>query len=396
MMLHDPWHAFIDFGCEKPPLGQGRLKGLTFAVKDVFDIEGSVTSAGNPDWLRTHGNAISTANVITELLQAGAHLQGKTHTDELMYGLNGENVHYGTPVNPKAPKRIPGGSSSGSAVAVAGELVDFALGTDTGGSVRIPSSYTGIFGYRPTMGRISLQGVIPLSQSFDTVGCMARSPAILEEVALTLLKGSVFPSTKSFSRAIIAQDAISRVDPKPAVRAQSHIQQITSEFPSVTQDVIAREGLDVWSQAFRIIQGYDIWKNFGQWILENQPHFGPGFRERFYWTQTIRAEDRNAWSQKWLGWRDELWERLREDTLMIFPTAPGLAPEKNTPANLLDSFRDRVLQLTCIAGLGGLPQISMPILDIDGVPFGISVVAGPGMDEALLSWVRMYMEARHE
>ena len=134
----------------------GPLATLSLAVKDVFHIKGHPTGAGNPDWLRTHPVAGTTAPAVQRLLDAGAHIVGKTHTDELAYSLNGENVHYGTPVNPNAAGRIPGGSSSGSAAAVAGGLVDFAIGTDCGGSVRLPASYCGIFGFRPTHGRIPL------------------------------------------------------------------------------------------------------------------------------------------------------------------------------------------------------------------------------------------------
>ncbi len=105
---------------------------------------------------------------------------GKAITDELTYSLNGENIHYGTPVNPKAPGRIPGGSSSGSAVAVAGELADFALGTDCGGSVRAPASFCGIYGMRPSHGRISTAGVFRLAPRFDTVGWFARDGRLLE------------------------------------------------------------------------------------------------------------------------------------------------------------------------------------------------------------------------
>ena len=161
----------------------GRHKGvaaaLSFALKDVFDVEGVTACAGNPDWLRTHRAATRTAPAVDKLLDAGASLRGLTITDELTLGLNGENFHYGTPTNPAAPDRVSGGSSCGSAAAVAGGLVDFALGTDTGGSVRVPASYCGIFGFRPTHGRVSNAGVVPLAPSFDTVGWFARDPKVL-------------------------------------------------------------------------------------------------------------------------------------------------------------------------------------------------------------------------
>src|SRR3546814_654433 len=165
----------------------GPLAGVTFAAKDIFDTAGHVTGCGNPDWLRTHSPAVETAPVVHTLLEAGATLVGKTLTDEIAYSLNGENVHYGTPINVNAPGRIPGGSSNGSAAAVAGGLVDFALGSDTGGSVRVPASYCGIYGLRPTHDRISLDGVMPLAPSFDTVGWFAREADLIARVGQVLL-----------------------------------------------------------------------------------------------------------------------------------------------------------------------------------------------------------------
>ena len=174
---------------ERAPLGTGRLSGLSFAVKDLFDLAGAMTTFGNPDWASTHTPAIATAPVVLALLQAGAYLAGKTKTQELAYGLTGENVWHGTPTNPAAPDRFPGGSSCGSAAAVAGSLVDFALGSDTGGSVRIPASYCGLFGIRPTQGAISLAGACALAPSFDTCGWFARSAALLSGVGEVLLAG---------------------------------------------------------------------------------------------------------------------------------------------------------------------------------------------------------------
>jgi amidase len=170
-MMHDPLNAFCRHThVELAGSGSGRLTGLTFAAKDVFDIAGHRTGNGNPVWLETHPPAERTASAVQRLLDAGARMVGKTHTDDMAYSLNGENVHYGTPVNPVAPGRIPGGSSSGSAAAVAGGLVDFALGTDCGGSVRLLASYCGLYGLRPTHGLAPADGVVPLASSFDAVG----------------------------------------------------------------------------------------------------------------------------------------------------------------------------------------------------------------------------------
>lgn len=169
---------------------QGPLAGVTLAVKDLFDVAGLPTGAGSPEWLATHPVPNESAAAVSRLLDAGAHIVGKTHTDELAWSLNGENAHYGTPQNPNAPGRIPGGSSSGSAAAVAGSLVQIALGSDTGGSVRLPASYCGIYGIRPTHGRIDLRGVVPLAPSYDTVGWFARDPMLLSTVGKVLLNAS--------------------------------------------------------------------------------------------------------------------------------------------------------------------------------------------------------------
>lgn len=181
-MVDNQYGAFIDPQLTVGRLGNGILDGLTFAVKDVYAVAGHSSSAGNPDWLRSHNPSTEHAAVVRQLLRSGATLRGATHTDELMYSLGGENHHYGTPINPRAAGCIPGGSSSGSAVAVASGSVDFALGTDTGGSIRVPSAYCGVYGFRPTHGAVNMEGVIPLSPQFDTVGWIADRMDVLQKV----------------------------------------------------------------------------------------------------------------------------------------------------------------------------------------------------------------------
>ena len=158
--MDDPYGAFCPNGdVALAGAGTGPLEGLSFAVKDIYHIAGHRTGFGNPTWLNTHQPADRTASTVSRLLDAGADMVGKTLTDEMAYSLTGENAHYGTPVNPAAPDRVPGGSSNGSASAVAGGLVDFALGTDCGGSVRLPASYCGILGMRPSLGRVPVDGI---------------------------------------------------------------------------------------------------------------------------------------------------------------------------------------------------------------------------------------------
>src|SRR6185503_7830288 len=205
---------------------EGPLSGLTFGAKDIYDIAGHKTGFGSPDWLRTHPAATRTAPTVQRLLKAGADMVGRTHTDEMTFSLNGENAHYGTPVNVNAPGRIPGGSSSGSASAVAGGLVDFALGSDTGGSVRAPASFCGIYGLRPTHGRISLEGACPLASSFDTAGWFARDADVMERVGAVLLReerDSTLPRGL-----LVAEDAFELAGPEATAALQRGLERVIS------------------------------------------------------------------------------------------------------------------------------------------------------------------------
>ena len=208
----DPLGAFCrDNHAALTGAGNGPLAGLSFAAKDVFHVAGHRTGFGHPDWLRTHPPAGETAAAVQRLLGAGATMVGRTLTDELAYSLSGENPHYGTPVNPRAPDRIPGGSSNGSVSAVAGGLVDFALGTDCGGSVRLPASYCGVFGMRPTHGRVPVAGVIPFGPSFDAVGWFARDAGTMARVGRVLLGGDA--GAPPARRLLVVRDAFALVDP---------------------------------------------------------------------------------------------------------------------------------------------------------------------------------------
>src|SRR5437870_2254931 len=196
-----------------PATKSGPLDGLRFAVKDLIDVAGHRTGCGNPTWLATHPPASVSAVCVEQLLAAGAQCEGKTVTDELAFSLLGENFHYGTPLNPAAPDRVPGGSSSGSASAVVCGLVDFAIGTDTGGSVRVPASNCGIWGWRPSHGLISVAGVMPFSPTLDTVGVFARSAELLQSVATELLAANTPAATEPTRRTIhLVREAFDAVD----------------------------------------------------------------------------------------------------------------------------------------------------------------------------------------
>jgi amidase len=369
---------------------EGPLAGLTMAVKDVYDIAGHRTGNGNPVWLETHPAAETTASSVQRLLDAGARMIGKTHTDELAYSLNGENMHYGTPTNPRAPGRIPGGSSSGSAAAVSGGLVDFALGTDCGGSVRLPASYGGIYGIRTSHGLIPADGIVPLAASFDTVGWFARSSRLMWQVGDALLPPSSAPwRPKSL---LIAADAFAAVDTAIVDALQQGIGKVKAAFSTV-QDVDVYTGEPAeWSALFRILQGDEIREFHSDWIARYQPEFGPGIRERFQWTRTI---DPNEVAKAKPGREmvaQHLAQLLGDDCLLCLPTAPGIAPKLRTPADELEVFRARAFALLAIAGLARLPQINLPVGTLDGCPVGLSLIGPRGSDRGLLAWTAAHFQ----
>ena len=362
--------------------GAGPLAGLTFGVKDIFDIAGHRTGFGSPEWFATHPAAARTAPTVQRLLDAGAEMIGKTHTDELTYSLNGENAHYGTPVNVNAAGRIPGGSSSGSAAAVAAGLCDFALGSDTGGSVRAPASYCGVYGIRPTHGRVSLEGACPLARSFDTAGWFARDAALLERVGRVLL-GEERAGTPG--RVLVAQDAFDLAGKAVTQALQPALDKLGAVARETEAFTVAAEGLPQWFQVFRVLQGAEVWAQHGAWINRVKPDLGPGVKQRIEWTSTINARDVGPAKAK----REEIARRMNDalagNAVLALPTVPGIALLRNAPPAETEDFRGRAMSLLCIAGLARLPQVSLPLARLDGCPLGLSLVAARGGDMMLLA-----------
>ncbi|MCM3789372.1 amidase [Domibacillus indicus] len=389
--MNDQWNAFIDQEIKLVPTGKGALDGRTFAVKDVFSIKGYTSSAGNPDWLRTHEPAEETADSIRKLVDAGAALTGTLQTDELMYSLNGENAHYGTPVNPKAPDRIPGGSSSGSAAAAAAGLVDFAIGTDTGGSVRIPSSYCGLYGIRPTHGAVDISGVIPLAKSFDTVGWMAQDLNLLAQAGDVLLPAS--DKKNPFQRILIEEEAWALPDTETKAALRRLLPAAEKQTNHVEHVRVAEEGLAAWTEVFRTIQALEIWEEHGSWITKEQPVFGPGIAERFQMAGTLKKAECQGQLDKRKDIQQRMDELLKDDALLIIPTAPGPAPLLNLHGEAAEQYRAKTMQLTCIAGLAGLPQITLPLTEAGGLPVGLSVIAGRHQDRRLIQWASAFVQA---
>ncbi|MGH7248448.1 MAG: amidase, partial [Pseudomonadota bacterium] len=287
--MHDPYNAFCKHGPVR--LGgaaAGPLAGMTFAAKDLFDIAGHVTGGGNPDWLASHAAATRTAPAVQKLLDAGAIMAGKTHTDELSRGIFGENAHHGTPTNPKAPGRVPGGSSSGSAVAVAGNLVDFALGTDTGGSVRVPASFCGIYGLRPSHGRLPFEGVLPQAPSFDTIGFFARTPDLLALIANVLL-GIDAARAPRVRRLIVAEDAFAAAEAEVRAALAPAVDRLAQMVGRCERRPLSAVPPSEWLRHQAVLQGREAWATFGNWIDTHNPRFAFEVADTFL--RGARADD---------------------------------------------------------------------------------------------------------
>jgi amidase len=360
----------------------GPLAGLTVAIKDMYDIAGERTGAGNPDWLANAKPAAAHAAAIEKLLAAGATIVGKTICDEFFYSVAGMNAHYGTPANVRASGRIPGGSSSGSAAAAAAGACDFALGSDTGGSVRIPASLCGLYGIRTTLGRVDARGAMDMSPSFDTIGWLAPTAGVFRRVGAALLGGGAVPSP--IGAMLVADDAFAEADAAVATLLREALGAMSGELPKPRNIRIAPDGLDPWRDAVRVIQAHEIWRIYGRFVEEKHPRFGPGVAERMKAASEISDAQADAARKVHAAARDRIRSTLQPGTLLALPSAPCIAPRLDTPAEGFDAYRTRVMRLTCAAGLGGLPQISIPVGTVDGCPVGLSFVGWAGGDEALL------------
>ena len=370
------------------PNREGKLSALTFAVKELYDVKGFVTGAGNPQWKNTHPAAQTTAPAVELLLNEGATLIGKTISDEMAFSLDGENAHYGTPLNTQCPDRIPGGSSSGSAAAVAGGLVDFALGTDTAGSMRIPASYCGIYGFRPTHGAISLQGVHPMAPSFDAAGWFARTPEMLARVGSVLL-GSEIPEFK-VDKFVIACDLFDTKDASIASKYAAFIQKLSELRVEVVETELGKPDFSTWIDALRNIQWWELNQAHGAWISRNLDAFGEEIRGRL---EKIASVTRNEMEEKRLVRKqliNQIENLISPGILIVFPTAPGIAPLKGRPIDEARASRVNTLRHTCIAAVAGLPQVSMPLIEQDGCPLGISFLGARGQDGQLLAAAQIF------
>jgi amidase len=346
-------------------------------------VPGHVTGAGNPDWARTHAPATDLAAVLDRLTAAGAALAGRTVVDELSFGLFGVNPHHGTPRNPVAPDSLPGGASSGAAAATAAGLVDFAVGLDSGGSVLVPASLCGLYGVRPTPGRVSLAGAFTVAPSFDAVGWLARDPEVLWQVTTALLGGA--DPGPPMARLVLPDDAWAGADDEVVDAMVPELQRLGLRLAMVHEPALAAEGLDRWAAALALLQAHEAWGELGDWLTASNPTVALEVKHRLDAARDAAGHDLAGAAALRQRATDRLHGLLGPDTVVALPTTPEISPLLDAGQGELASFRSRVLALVAPAALAGLPQVTIPVVQLAEYPVGLSLIGAPGRDEAVVS-----------
>jgi amidase len=355
-------------------LEDGR-SGIRLAVKDLIDVTGVPTTAASRAVAEGAKPAAQDAACMAGARAAGAVIVGKANLHELAYGGAGINEWFGTPVNPLDPDLVPGGSSSGSAVAVAVGDADVAYGSDTGGSVRIPSAFCGVTGLKTTHGRIPLDGVWPLAPSLDTVGPMARDVAGVVTGMALLEPG--------FQVDVPAADRVGRVRPAGF--------DVDPSIDEAVDAVLARSGLTVtevdlpgWFAAREacgvILDAEAVWSNRG--LLADPAKrnlLGANIRDRLTGAESVAAADLARARVLQIGWRDAMTAALRAVGVLALPTVPFYPPPLSAaPGMHFTAFTNPV-------NMAGFPALALPIPSGQRLPASLQLIAPPGGEALLLA-----------
>jgi amidase len=376
--------AFVKDGLDYQPRiakTSSQLNGLRLAVKDVFDVEGLRTGAGNPAWWQEQPIANACAQAVSALLAAGSTWVGKTVTDELACSLIGANIHYGTPINPADSQRLPGGSSSGSAVAIAGGHADIALATDCGGSARLPASYCGIWGFRPSHGYAGQSG-FPLAPSFDTVGWFTTSGATLMDVLQVLVPDVSIREPRMY---LIPEDTLALCHPEVRVAITELLETLPLPVKLIPEGTLP---LASWANAYRILSGAEIWAEHGRWVAENHQHLADNILKHLTAASRITADEITHEQVVRDNATELLESMMSNDAIILMPTVPGPAPALCSSATALADERAKAQQFVSAAGLARLPQVSMPWINVDGAPVGLSLIGARFNDGTVIHAAR--------
>lgn len=368
--------------------GAGPLAGRTVAVKDLFDVAGHAVGAGNPAYLAERAPARASAPAVAALLAAGADVRGLARTDEFAYSIAGRNPHDGTPPNAAVPGALPGGSSSGPACAVAWGQADVGLATDTAGSVRVPASYQGLWGLRPTHGRVSTEGLLPLAPSFDTVGWLTRDAATLRAAAAATFadrraRGTWDGPDAVVGGFVVAPALLEGVDPSVRAAFDAAVERLgevgTVDLPAPPGELF---------ETFRVVQAAEAWAAHGAWVEAHPGAVGPGVAERFAVAAALTPQEVATARSRLAEHRTALDAALGTRVLVV-PSASSAAPSATAPEADVEATRVATLRLCCVAGITGRPGLGVPALQVPGpfggdAPVGLCLVGPRGSDLALV------------
>jgi amidase len=373
-----------------PATGAGPLDGLTVAVKDMIAIEGHTSSFGHPRWRATHAPSARTAPVVSRLLAAGASVAGLAKLDQLAYSLVGNAGEGTAPLNSQYPDRFTGGSSSGPAAAVAAGAADVGLGTDTGGSIRVPAASCGLFGLRPTHGLIDCSGVLPLAPSFDVAGVLARTAGTLGRVLGVLINSASLDGAPAAARqVVVAADCLAGISPEAsaAIYATARAAAGAAGCPLAEGRLAAFINDDV-ADLFARIQARQVWRAHGPWLTGNSAVLAADVRGRVRRAESLSAappaqardDDRD-----WTGYQRRLDEALPPGTIVVLPVMPGLPPRRSAGPEELSTFRASAFRYTAPAGLTGRPELVIPVRHLArGTRLGIGLLGATRHDRGLL------------
>jgi amidase len=381
-------HCFVPTTTELKATNTGDLAGVRVAVKDLFGVSGHTNSFGHPRWRDTHSATEATCDVVAQLLYAGANVVGLTKMDQLAYSLIGNVGEGEPPVNRFDPDCFCGGSSSGSASAVAGGLADLGLGTDTAGSIRVPAAACGLFGIRTTHGLASRSGVIPLARSLDVIGFLARSPSLLSRaIAATSGDGDEHPAIR---RILLPADLRSKCTPVTWSMLQALAESLAVACEATVHDAMVDDFVDAdVGDLFARIQGREIWNEHASWISANLSYLAGDVQTRLRRCEALCADPRDVIDRDLAardGYRSRVHQLLGDDAILVMPVVPERGPLRASSDDQLLAFRVECFRLTAPSSLAGVPQVVLPTKSAAGyVP--LSIIAGPGSDRMLIELV---------
>jgi aspartyl-tRNA(Asn)/glutamyl-tRNA(Gln) amidotransferase subunit A len=341
-------------------IGPGAL-----AVKDLFDTAGVRTTYGSPIFA-DHVPSV-TAEAVARLEAAGYGVAGKANLHEFAWGITSENVTFGTVPNPVAPGRVAGGSSGGCAAALAAGLVEYALGTDSGGSIRIPAACCGVVGFKPTWGLVPLDGCFPLTPSFDHAGPMARDVVACERMMEALVPGFA-PTSVDVADLRVGVAWTERADPgvrERVLEVADGFEAVDVPWPHGVYPAFSREIVEVHADLYPA----------------NRDRYDPGIATKMDRARLVTDAEVEAARAE----RERYRERIAalEVDLLVTPTVPMVAP----PVGIGDlALRDRMIELTFPWNVTGSPALALPCGPAeDGLPASVQIVGRPGDDALVLA-----------